>query len=80
MTSRARQICPTHGCGATLRRWERLCDRCFALLPQDRRAAICEARARRDVLTLSKLTGAAAIWLAAHMPAAVAARRQGEEL
>lgn len=73
-----RRTCPADGCTAPLRRWERLCSRCFSLLASDARAAICAARHAGDTLKLSRLTVEAVVWLRAHSPAIEMARRLGE--
>ncbi|MCP3730402.1 hypothetical protein M9978_08170 [Sphingomonas sp. MG17] len=33
MTARRRHLCDTPGCGMDRKRWQRLCQRCFAALP-----------------------------------------------
>ena len=41
-------LCDVPGCGRSRKRWQRLCERCFATLPGDIRTGIASAwRARR---------------------------------
>lgn len=41
-------LCDVPGCGRSRKRWQRLCDRCFAALPGDLRTAIAEAHYAQD--------------------------------
>lgn len=43
MTGRRRHVCDTPGCGAERRRWQRLCEACFRMLPGDIRTGIAAA-------------------------------------
>lgn len=43
MTARRRHVCDTPGCGLTRKRWQRLCERCFATLPGDIRTGLITA-------------------------------------
>lgn len=40
-------LCDVPGCGRTRKRWQRLCDRCFAKLPGEIRTGIKEAKHER---------------------------------
>ena len=40
-------VCDVPGCGGTRRKWQRLCDRCFAALPGDIRSGILDAHRQR---------------------------------
>lgn len=70
--------CIVRGCGREIPRWKRLCDPCFRLLPFDQRRAIAQAGQERAPHRVAQLALDAAAWLAAHAPAAEAARRLGE--
>jgi hypothetical protein len=76
--SRRRHTCPGPACGRGLQSWERLCGRCWKLLPLDYRKAIIDARAARNELAVSEHARSAVAWLADHSPAAIAARQLGE--
>ncbi len=76
--SRRRHVCPGPACGRELQSWERLCVRCWRLLPADQRHAIMTARAQRNALALSGEVRAAVRWLAEHAPAVTTARILGE--
>lgn len=41
-------LCDVPGCGRSRKRWQRLCDRCFPLLPGDIRTGLATAHRAQD--------------------------------
>jgi hypothetical protein len=68
------------GCGRAIEGWQWLCRPCFRRLPFGQRRAIAEAGQAKAPHLVARLAREGAAWLAAHSPAAEAARRLGEPL
>lgn len=75
---RPKHVCSVRDCGVELPRWKRLCDPHWRLLPYDQRVAIAQAGQAKAFARVDELAIDAARWIAAHSPAAEAARRIGE--
>ena len=57
--------------------WKSLCDSCWSRLPGGHRGQIIAAREKKAPHLIASAIQAAAEWLKANTPAAVAARRMG---
>lgn len=67
---RPEKICMTPGCGAKIKIWQWLCDRCFGELPGGRKKEICDARRARQFERIFGLSKSAAEFLFARRVAA----------
>lgn len=76
----APRICPAAGCGRPIERWQQVCKTCFRRLPNDKQAAIAQARLDHDFVGLETARNDAMVWLREHRPAASIARLTGERI